>query len=123
MLVGRRFIKYKAVYSWSSLAVLVSVVVTLERTFAVHASRVAVLTVERLVPAGISASTLRHAWAVEIKETPTREVTAASAKVKTAPRRCVRDSYEVVSLPYAERTSDVRSVPRKVLKEKGCWSK
>lgn len=76
----------------------VSVVLTLERTLLFHASRVACLTEERLLSAGISELTLLQAWDVEMKDTPTLDLTLSVSNVKMAPRRWVLDSRVVLLL-------------------------
>lgn len=75
--------------SWSLVVLDVSVVVTLESTPSVQADFTFVSRVLNAVPAGISLSRLLHAWLLEMKDTPTREMTLVELNVKTAPTRAV----------------------------------
>lgn len=59
-----------------------SEVVTLDKTLVFHASLVCAVSSSRVVPLGICESTLAQACSVEIKDTPTLEVTlVAPSKV------------------------------------------
>jgi hypothetical protein len=73
---------------------LLSVVETLERTFSFHICRALEVSVERVVPTGICVLTLLQAWATEMNETPTLEVTVVCLKLKTAPKRFVETTLE-----------------------------
>lgn len=112
---------YKDVYSNSLFVVLVSVVVILEKIRSFQASLVWVVNVSRSVPAGIWESTFWHACSVEMKETPTLDVTDVALKVKRAPNRDV----EVTLSPagYLISTSFVLPLPRKVAYVAGAGSK
>lgn len=112
LFVGMMFIWYKDVYNSALFVVLVSVVVILERTWVFQASLVWLVSASRVVPAGIWASRFWHAWAVEMKETPTRDVTVVVLKTKRAPSRDV----EVTLSPagYLTSMSFVLPLPRKV---------
>lgn len=105
---------YKELYKSCRFAVLdVSVVVTLDKTASFQAPRASCSSVDKLESLGTSSSTLLHAWADDMKETPTREVTFGESNVKTAPRRAVEETLGVLS--YETRFVDVAEVPRNVL--------
>lgn len=73
----------------------------------VQASLVAVVRASRIVPAGIWVLTFEQAWAVEMNETPTREVMLVSEKVYSTPRREV----EVTFSPAGNSTRSSFVVP------------
>lgn len=121
LFVGIMFIWYRDVYSSSLFVVLVSVVVILARTWVFQASLVWVVSSSRVVPAGIWASRFWHAWAVEMKETPTRDVTVVVLKMKLAPSRDVDVTLSPAG--YLISMSLVLPVPRKVAYFSGAGSK
>ena len=90
--------KYIELYNNCKLLGLDSVVVTLDNTSSFQTCFAFVVKVESVVPAGIWELTFSHAWVVEMKEMPTREVTlVAFPKLNTAPRRAVELTVEAVS--------------------------
>lgn len=100
---------------------LVSVVVILDSTSPFQASLACCVSVSRAVPAGICELTLEQAWAVEMKDTPTLELTCVLSNVYTTPSRAV----EVTSSPAGYETSVllVLPAPRNVAYEDGAVSK
>lgn len=77
-----------------------------------------VVRVDSDVPGGIWSFKFWQACCAEMKETPTREVTEASLKVKTAPKRADGDS-RLPSSEYFFSSLDGGSPPRNVLKVAG----
>lgn len=100
---------------------LVSVVVILERTLRFQASLVAVVSVSRVVPAGIWALTFEQACSVELKDTPTLEVTLAFEKVYKTPRREVDVTLSPAG--YSTSSAFVLPDPTKVAYDSGAGSK
>ena len=89
--------KYIELYNNCRLLGLDSVVVTFDSTSSFQICLAFVVNVESVVPAGICELTFSHAWAVEMKEIPTLEVTlVVFPKLNTAPRRAVELMVEVL---------------------------
>ncbi len=73
--------------SWRLVVLDVSVVVILDSTPSAQAALTFFSKLSNVVSAGISFSTLLQACLLEMKDTPTREVTLVELNVKTAPSR------------------------------------
>lgn len=100
---------------------LVSVVVTLDRIWSFHASRVPCTTVSSAVPAGICESTFWHACSAEMNDTPTLDVRLAVSKVYSTPSRA--DEVTLSPAGYAANVAFVLPVPRNVAYDDGAASK
>ena len=84
--------KYRELYNNCKLVLLVSVVVTLDKTSVFQTFFASLVKVESVVPEGICELTFSQAWADDIKDIPTLETTVVVLKLNTAPSRVLEEA-------------------------------